>query len=262
MKRKLGGSIAALVLAVFGTVVLVAYVQSAKDKAVAGERLVDVLVVSDPIAKGTAVADIENKVDIEKVPAKVKADQAVSSVSELPKGSVAVVDLVPGEQVVATRFASPVEAADGRAAGDHLTVTVSLAPERALGGQVQPGDTVAVFASFAPFDVKGLVGPDGKPLPDGIQTPNSTHIILHKIPVTAVQIDTQNDTNAIGSNDKSSDAANAAPTGNLLVSLAVDGPSAERIVFAAEHGTVWLASEPSGAPETGTKIVTRGNEYS
>ena len=56
MKRKLGGSLAALLLATLGTVALVGYVQSAKDRAVAGERMVDVLVVTDTVAKGTTVS--------------------------------------------------------------------------------------------------------------------------------------------------------------------------------------------------------------
>ena len=30
-------------------------------------------------------------------------------------------------------------------------------------------------------------------------------------------------------------------------------------IFAAEQGTLWLSSEPSGAPTTGTKIVNRSN---
>jgi pilus assembly protein CpaB len=259
MKRKLGGSLAALLLATVGTVALVGYVQSAKDRAVAGERLVDVLVVTQPVAKGTTVADLSGSVRVEEVPAKVKADDAVSTLDALDPTSVAVVDLVSGEQVVSTRFASPVAAADGRAAGDLLTVTVALEPERALGGQLRTGDTVAVFASFEPFDVAGAVGPDGEPLPDGTQSPNTTHVILHKVPVTEIQADEQSEDALTAKNDEE-DAA-AAPTTNLLVSLAVDAGSAERIVFAAEHGTLWLAAEPTTATESGTKVVTRGNEY-
>jgi len=260
MKRKLGGSLAALLLATLGTVALVGYVQSAKDRAVAGERMVDVLVVTDTVAKGTTVAALADSVETEQVPAKVRAEQAVASLDELEQTSVAVVDLVPGEQVVATRFASPLAAADGRAAGDQLTVTVSLEPERALGGQLRPGDTVAVLASFEPFDISGDLGVDGQRMPDGSQSPNTTHMILHKIAVTGVQADEQSE-DALSVDSGNEGEAAKAPTTNLLVSLAVDGPSAERIVFAAEHGTLWLAAEPTTASESGTKIVTRGNEY-
>ncbi|MGH9188690.1 MAG: hypothetical protein ACRD0Q_01435, partial [Acidimicrobiales bacterium] len=53
----------------------------------------------------------------------------------------------------------------------------------------------------------------------------------------------------------------AAPEDVLLVTLALDGPAAERVVFAAEHGTVWLSYEPLGADEGGTKIITILNEH-
>ena len=53
----------------------------------------------------------------------------------------------------------------------------------------------------------------------------------------------------------------ASPGGNLLVTLAVDAPSAERIVFTAEHGTVWLALDPETAPSEGTKVWTRAGIY-
>ena len=44
-KRRIIGIVAAMLLAVIGTIALVGYVQSAKDKAVAQEALVDVYVV-------------------------------------------------------------------------------------------------------------------------------------------------------------------------------------------------------------------------
>ena len=139
-------------------------------------------------------------------------------------------------------------------------MTVSLEPERALGGQLRPGDTVAVLASFEPFDISGDLGVDGQRMPDGSQSPNTTHVILHKIAVTGVQADEQSE-DALTVDSGNEEEAAKAPTTNLLVSLAVDAPSAERIVFAAEHGTLWLAAEPTTASESGTKIVTRGNEY-
>jgi len=40
----------------------------------------------------------------------------------------------------------------------------------------------------------------------------------------------------------------------LLVTLAVDAPSAERIAYSAEFGTIFLAREPVDAPEGGTII--------
>ena len=71
MKRKIIGVLAALVLAGIGTTALVAYVESAKDEAVAAEALVDVYVVNETIPKGTSAAEIAQSVKVTQVPAKV-----------------------------------------------------------------------------------------------------------------------------------------------------------------------------------------------
>jgi pilus assembly protein CpaB len=252
MRRRVTGIVAALVLASLGTVMLVVYVQSARDEAVAGERMVDVLVVSDTIDKGTKAADIGDLVDSKQVPAKVRADGAVTDLGDLDDESVAAVELVPGEQLVASRFVSRQDAARGDVPEGFQEVTVPLEPARALGGQVAAGDTVGVFLSFDPFDIGNT----------GEKTANVTHLELHKVIVTRVQLDDSGDGAGVGSEGDDDEAATAtAPSGTFLVTLAVDGPSAERVVFAAEHGFVWLSAEPPEADEGGTKVIDRGNVY-
>src|SRR5688500_3165858 len=102
MKRKIIGIVAALLLAGIGTAALVVYVESAKDKAVAAEELVDVYVVSKTIRKGTPVGDIRSSVEQSQVPAKVLVDDAVTDLSDLDENLVAAVDLQPGEQLLAS----------------------------------------------------------------------------------------------------------------------------------------------------------------
>ncbi len=277
MKRKAVAVAVAIAMAVAGTAVLVAFVQGAEDRALEGEQTVEVLVVEDRIAAGTPVDEIADRVTTELIPDKVLVDNAVADLEELA-GLVAAIDLLPGEQITTTRFVdadaytSDFVAADFSVPDDLLQITVALSPERALGGAIQPGDSVAVFASFDPFGLQVPVLPDGsQPVveldgylvgADG-ETPNTTHIILHKVLVTNVQLD---DPSASDNNDDddSDDAATGpadAPGGDLLVTLAIDAPSAERIIFAAEHGRVWLALDPPGAPTDGTKVWTRGSIY-
>lgn len=256
MKRRVSGIVAALVLASAGTFVLANYVESAKDRAVAGEEMVDALVVSLPVAAGTAAADLEGSVKTVQVPAKVRADGAVTGLDQI-KDLEAAVDLVPGEQLVTSRFVAPGSRRSGvpGVPEDKLLVTVSLDPERAVGGQLKPGDTVGVLASFDPFDLEG-----------GKKTPNSTNLILHKVPVVGVQGDSAGATKSVelastSEDGEGSNAPTPAPGGKLLVTLALDAPSVERVVFAAEHGSLWLSAEPAEAVEGGTKVVTRGNVY-
>lgn len=262
MNRRLIGAVAAIVFATVGTVALVAFVRGAEDRALAGERLVKVLVVKDRIAAGTPAKEIAGDVSTERVPTKVRAEDAVTSLDALT-GKVTSVDLLPGEQLTAARFVEP-DIFERRRAQvdvpeDLLEVTIGLDPERAVGGVLRPGSTVGVLASFEPFEISSTepVQLEGLSIPQEGKTPNSTHLILHKVLVTNVQTDTEF---TPGLNEEGQATA-PAPQGRLLVTLALEAPSIERVVFAAEHGTVWLALEPEEADEGGTRVQTRGTVY-
>jgi pilus assembly protein CpaB len=238
MKRRIIGVLAAVVLAAVGTGVLVAYVQGAERRALAGEQTVEVLVVSQPIARQTKAEDIATSIVREQIPLKVRAEGSVNALDDL-SGQVAAVDLLPGEQIVASRFIAPEEAAAQSRVEipDGLQeVTLSLEPQRAVGGQLSPGDTVGLFASYSP-DV----------------APYLSRMVLHKLLVTNVQVE-QLPAEAPEEGEAASSGPALAPTGNLLITLAVDVEEAEKAIHAAEHGTVWLSAEPSSASESGSSI--------
>jgi pilus assembly protein CpaB len=272
MNRKVVGIVVALMLATVGTVALVSYVRTAETRAQAGEELVEVYVVADLIPAGTTAAELQDTdlISVELVPRKVQATDSVQSIQGLGN-KVTAVDLVAGEQLVATRF---IESADfaTRAIGvivppNKVEVTIRVDPQRAIGGLIQPGDTVAVFASFDPFDVTtgAIVEVVGEqvPIPDAAggaaaQSSNSTQIILHKILVTAVQESAS--TRGLG-DDEDADRLETAPEKDLFITLAVDPADAERIIFTQEFGYIYLAQERSDVPENPTDIKTRSNVY-
>jgi pilus assembly protein CpaB len=280
MRRAIAVAVS-LILAIAGTFLLVRYVQGAEDRALEGEVLVDVLVVDDIIRRGSSVEDLAGRVKVEQVPAKVAADGVVTDLETLA-GMVVGVDLLPGEQVMAARFMTRddylVAIADEPPVPvppDKLEVTLSLSPERAVGGELRPGDLVAVLASFDPFtygavepgeeaeDVPIIYpwsDPDLESLPElGLQTPNSTGIILHKVLVTFVQ--TEELPRDLTEDEIAAGLPELAPTGNLLITLAIGPVDAERVVFSAEHGTVWIAREGPDVDETPTPIQTRATIY-
>jgi len=239
MKRKVIAVVAAVALAVVGTAALVAYVGAAEDRALAGESVVDVLVVSETIERGTPAADLDGFVTTERVPAKVRADDAVSDLEDLGN-RVAAVDLLAGEQLVAGRFVAQTELAalgEVEVPDGLLQVTVAVAAERAVGARIEAGATVGIVSSFA----------------EGGGFPDMTHFIKHKALVTAVQGD------VVASDDED---PNQAPTENLLVTLALTAPEVERLVFTAEFGSIWLAFEPPDAPEGGTSVITKAEVFS
>ncbi len=225
-RQKLIGIVASVLLAAVGTGLLVAYVRSAENRALKGEKTVDVLVVSATIPKGTKAEDITSSLRIEQIPEKVATTGALTSTSPLA-GKVAAVDLLPGEQLVSTRFTSPAEAQG--IAPNLLQVTIALEPVRALGGQIRKGDSVGVTVSF--------------------DEPETTRLFLHKVKVTDVR--------TIDGATVTTPPSGPAPATTLLITLAVDAPAVEKVVFAAENGKLWLAWEPKEANESGTKIQTK-----
>lgn len=271
MNRRVVGLVSALVLAVLGTAALVAYVSTAEERALAGEELVEVYVVATKIPAGTPADEVEQYVIVEQVPVKIQAVQAVDSLPGL-SGRVAAVDLVPGEQLVDGRFVERSEFTD-RGAGvqipdDLIEVTIELDPQRAVGGLLEPGQTVAILASFEPFDLNAtVVEVDGQEvaLPQAIaaevegKTPNATDVILRKVLVTAVQEIEDRTFNNNG--EEGVDRLTTAPNNSVFVTLAVSPLDAERVVFTAEFGFIWLAVERETVPEIDDPITTRGNVY-
>jgi pilus assembly protein CpaB len=233
---------AALVLALAGGVVLVAYVRGADARAAAGLRTVQVLVVAQLVPAGTPADQLADKVDTELVPAKTAVPGRVLHLADLA-GKVAAVDLQPGEQLLAGRFKAPGEL---RAAGTvdvpagDQEVSVLLEPQRAVGGRLAAGDKVGVYLSMT----------------DPAAT---THAVLHGVLVTQVQGAPAAPSGSTGTETAS--AGSAAPTGSLLITLAVTAKDAEEVVFGAEHGTLWLSLEPDGADDSGTQVLTPDNVY-
>lgn len=227
-RQKLIGIVASILFAVVGAGLLVAYVRSAESRALDGEEAVSVLVVTEVIPKGTKAEAIAAKVKSELVPAKVVAKGAVANLSSVAD-RVTAVELVPGEQVVQTRFVPADEVGGTAAPVGALKVTVALDAVRALGGQVRDGDSVGVVVSF--------------------DDPATTHLIVQKAAVTDVRTE--------AGVPVTEAASGPAPVGKLLVTMAMDGPSAERVVFAAEHGRIWLTFEPKEANPAGLKLQTR-----
>ncbi len=279
MNRKWLGVLASIAFVALGTFVLVRYVQGAEERALEGEETVEVLVVNTAVPRGAAADDLQGKVDTVLVPTKVQAPGSVTELSALA-GTFAAVDLVPGEQLLASRFVSAEEliALDDFAVPDGLLeLTLSLSPDRALGGELRPGDEVAVIASFAPFTLTEDESA-GVQIEEAIQqseedetiqqseentterkTPSSTHLIIHNALVTNIQVERLPAATDEASAEQS--GVELAPTGNLLVTLAMEPDDVERTVFSAEFGSVWLAQESETAPDKATRIQTRGTIY-
>ncbi len=237
--RRLLAALAALLLALVGTVVLVAYVRGADARALEGVETVAVLVVDRPVPAGTPADQLADLVRTELLPAKAAAEGRVQDLAELA-GRVADVDLQPGEQLLAARFSDPEDlAAPGTVAPPEgaSEVSILLEPQRAVGGRLAAGDSVGVHVSLE----------------------SRTHVLLHRVLVTQVQGAPAPAEAEDGTQTASS--GGAAPSASLLVTLGLRPEQAEAVVFAMENGTVWLSLEPADVDPSGTEVLTPENVY-
>ena len=241
MRRRLLAAIAALVLLVAGTLVLLAYVQGADARALAGTRTVEVLVVDQLVPEGTSGDELTEFVTTETLPAKAVLDGRVTDLSDL-SGRVATVELQVGEQLLKSRFARPdsLQAPGTVPVPDGLQeISVLLEPQRVIGTRLAAGDTVGVYLS--------------QKLPDGT---GQTSAVLHQVLVTQVQ-----GAPAAPDPEADAEAAAAAPATSLMVTLAVTAKDAETVVFGMEHGTLWLSLETDGDETGGTRVLDPSTIY-
>ncbi|WP_256837559.1 Flp pilus assembly protein CpaB [Ornithinimicrobium faecis] len=277
MIKRVTAAFVALVLAGVAAVLVIQYANRADARALGDLETVPVIVVTAPISEGASASELEESTQIEQVPQAYLVDGAVDDLADI-EGLVATSSLNVGEQISVARFATPgeVRAASAVAlpeeAQDLHQVTVPLDKARALGGDIAVGDTVGVFMSY---DVSATpegysISPDGtiqrapKTADEGDSggaggdaTFQTTTLTLHKVLVLRVEGGYVAPPSEV---EEGEAAAQAQDT--ILVTLALEAPDAERMVFAMEWGSVWLSLEPEGADEsdTGTVVVTIPNE--
>lgn len=261
MKTRLLGGIAALVVAVIGTVLLFNYVQGADRRALANTETEDVLVVKQQVSAGTPASQLGQFLETKTVPRSAVAQGVVEDVKSLGS-KVTSVALQPGEQLLNSRlvdanaFLGParVEVPAGL-----QEVTVRLDIERIVGGKIRAGDTVGVFISLGDStggtDQPAAAGGNG----------SGTQLTFHKVLVTAVQFSTgvaaqtqAEATQASSEGSLKADSKNKQPSSDsYLITLARNAVDTEKLVYAAEFGKIYLSKEPADATEGTNGVVNQ-----
>lgn len=238
MKSRVLAAVAAVVLAAVGSILLIGYTNGAEQRALAGVQTSEVLILNAAVPAGTPADAVLRSVTKQEVPAKARPADAVTDPAAL-NGLVTTVDLVPGEQLLSTRFQNPATSPDpGKVTlpAGMQEVSILLEPQRSVGGRLQAGETVGVFISTKP-------------------PAEASHLTLHKVLVTAVQ-------GAIAeSKDPASGASAGSASKSVMVTLALTAADAEKVVYGQEFGTIWLSDEPATAAENGTRELTREGIY-
>ncbi|WP_299954485.1 Flp pilus assembly protein CpaB [uncultured Modestobacter sp.] len=217
--RRVLAALAALALAAFGAVVLISYVRGADARAEAGAVLVPVLVAADVIEAGTPVEEVADLVTTAEVPSRLVVGGYVEDLADVA-GLTTTTKIIKGEQLVFDRFADPsVQAAvDGEVELPEGTeeVSLTLEPQRAVGGVLAAGDLIGVFISQG--------------------DPTTTDLAVGEVLVTRVD---------------GGDAGTAALTGaaqTVTVTLALTPADAAVVIAGMERSAVWLSLQESVAP--------------
>ena len=243
-RRRLLTIAGALLLTLIGTVIIVIYVSSAERRARQGEELTTVLVANERIPAGTAAGELTERVQSIEVPRYVRPGDAVEDVAALGQ-QVTSGDILPDEPLREGQFGPPTPG--GAAGGQDLPaelqiVSLALEPQRALGGRIRPDQEVGIMLSLDQADIPDEDNPGDTELAE-----SATGMVLNRVPVTAVTGGVDEETGEVG--------------GTVMVSFAVDESDAERLIFGAEHGRIWLTEQTEETPSINIQFRTRQNVF-
>jgi pilus assembly protein CpaB len=230
MQSRLLAILVAVAFALVATAAMVVYVNGADRRALRDQEPVLVYVAKANIPAGTTGEDAQNDglIDRRELPRTAVARDAIRSINQLG-GRVAAVDIVIGEQLLSTRWVAGDEVAGRnllRIPKDHQAVSIALDATRQVSGFVTPGDHVSMVAT--------------------IEQPGSddevSQFLVQDLLVLAVGVTAQSNPAAQGG-----DRANQNRNQNLSsVTLAVRVQDVTKVVFATEHGSLYLSLLPPG----------------
>jgi pilus assembly protein CpaB len=235
MQSRLLAILVAVAFALVATAALVVYVNGADRRAIRDQEPVLVYVAKSNIAAGTTGEDAQNEGLIQRteLPRKVVARDAIRSIDQLG-GRVAAVDIVVGEQLLASRWVSGDEVAGRnllRIPKDHQAISIALDATRQVSGFVTPGDHVSMVATM---EVPGIEG-------------ERSQFLLQDLLVLAVGATAQSNPAAQG-DERANQNRNQDVSS---VTLAVRAQDVTRVVFATEHGSLYLSLLPPGQTPVG-----------
>jgi pilus assembly protein CpaB len=262
MKRR-GLTIAlAVLLAILGTAGVLAYVNHANARALAGQKPVTVLMAKSLIPSGTSAADAQRQglLGTETLPAASVPADALTAVTPDISSLVTDSNVQPGQLLLRPLLVTAAQVTSGLAIPNGMVaVSVMFCVPEAVAGNVQAGAQVAVFDTVA--QGSSSAGNQGacsgqRQQPGGANV--TTKLILPRVTVLAVGAATPPAQS--GSTTTSSAASTSNAQNDELVTLAVDQQDAERLIVLTESGLPYLAlvNASSSLSVTTTGISAQG----
>lgn len=234
MQRRIIAAVAAVLLAGIGAVMLYSYVNTAEARAMSSLDTTDVLVVTKAIPAGTSGANLAPYIDTRKLPRLAVVPGALTATDSV-KDLVTTTDLQVGEQLIPSRFATSNTSAGGdvKVPSGMQQVTFQLDPSRVIGTNINAGDKVGLFISKEENQVA------------------LTKLAFRDVLITKVQ----------GAPSQAKEGDAAVPSGDVLVTIAINPQGAAQVVWGAEFGKLYLALEPKDGDHSSTSIVKVKNIF-
>lgn len=224
MNKRVIAAVAAGVLALLGVLLLVKYAQGANDRAFEGAKLVSVVRLTQNVPSGTSVADLAKSTEVVNLPDESVPDGAVTSLDQVT-GLATNASVQKGEVLLKSRMSAPGQQAKGSTdvPKGFQEISFSIETQRALSGNVKPGDRIGVIGSFD-------AGIDGK---------QATDVVLSNVLVTKVNSGAiKEDITAVS------------------LTVALSTIDAEKLAHTLEFGRTWLTLQNADTDQTGAKPLT------
>ena len=223
--------IIAAAVAALGTLLVFLYVRSADARAQDSVDAVQVLTVAQPIKSGESYDEALAAGKI--VPKGVARSQLLANVQTNPealKGTVALQNMLTGEQVVADKFgANAAEAASPLGIPQNkMAISVNLTDPDRVAGFVNPGSQVAIFVTST-----AAVGTDAT----SGQVTARTHLLLARVTVLGVGSTTPVTTTT--TNEDGTQQTEQLP--RTLLTLALTQEEAQQVILSSKTLDVTFA---------------------
>jgi pilus assembly protein CpaB len=244
MQSRVLAILVAVVLALVATAALVVYVNGADRRAISGQEPKLVWVAAKTITAGTNGVNAINLKLIEQreIPTKSVVEGGVVSLSQI-QNRTAAVDIVAGEQLLLKRWVAAEDVA-GKSLlpieQGYQALSIGVDVVRQVAGFVTPGDWVSMVLTVSGSDEGGSA--------------QKSQVLLPKIQVLAIGATALANASSQGGGGR----VNQGKGGQSLtaVTLAVPDEHIERVVFAAEHGSIYLTLlRPDAKPAPGTGVT-------
>lgn len=166
--------IGAVVIGGLAAFLTLSYVRGVENRSDEKAQMVDVVVASGPVTKGSEADDaIANKQIV--IDQRPRGDLPANPIRRLAdiEGQVAALDLTGGEVITSSMFVSGADLTGSNAAeidDGYVAMSLQLDEAAGLGGLLKPGDKVNVMARYCSGDECPLTRPDG--LNDGANYDN------------------------------------------------------------------------------------------